>query len=830
MGRAHRSAVCVTEMLAQSDVACALDLLYEPGDVFEVRAPKCRERRGSSYTSTVCGYFTHDAIEQAAAAIAELDDADAAPGIYVTLNPVRPDLLARSANRLQFRAVQTTSDADVPTRRWMLIDVDPVRPSGVSATDVELTMSAERAEAIHAYLAGEGWPDPIRAMSGNGHHLLYRINLPADDDGLVKHVLEALAERFGDDAVSVDRSVFNPARIVKLVGTKARKGDDLRGHAGIEDRPHRRSEFIDVPTPIEIVPNGRLEALVTANAPRAAPQAHAIAPVLNERFPTTAAGVRDWLAARGVAVKGERCNGTKTMLLLERCPVDPEIVSTGGSDIAVLVGDDGRLAYCNKHNRGADFTWHDLRRAIDPEYAARPVADPDVDLSGLLGASRTTAGAAIRSDPSPAPFDPGPLPETMLRVPGFIGEVMDLCLATAPYPNRTLAFCGALALQAFLAGRKVRDPADNRTNIYLLGLAHSSAGKDWPRKINSRILHAVGLSNRLADQLASGEGIQDALFATPSLLFQTDEIDGLLQSMKRARDARFESIMATLLTMYSSSNSVYPMRRRANNAEPGVIDQPCLVLFGTAIPNHYYAALSERMLTNGLFARMLVLESGPRGTGQEPRAPDPSDQVIETAAWWANFRPGKGNLAEAHPTPKLVNQTPEAQAMLVDLRERAESEYAKAEVDRDAVATTVWGRVSENARKLALIYAVSECHAEPSIGGDAVRWASELVMHQTKRMLFMAAGHAAENPFDDLVLRLMRVLRAAEGQTLPHSVLLKRMRIDAKTFRQLVETLIERGDLTVEVAKTAGRDATAYRLLGKEAERSGKEGGPKSGL
>ena len=47
--------------------------------------------------------------------------------------------------------------------------------------------------------------------------------------------------------------------------------------------------------------------------------------------------------------------------------------------------------------------------------------------------------------------DPGPLPEELLRVPGFISEVMDHCLATAPYPNVALAFCGALALQAFLA-------------------------------------------------------------------------------------------------------------------------------------------------------------------------------------------------------------------------------------------------------------------------------------------------------------------------------------------------------------------------------------------
>jgi hypothetical protein len=54
-----------------------------------------------------------------------------------------------------------------------------------------------------------------------------------------------------------------------------------------------------------------------------------------------------------------------------------------------------------------------------------------------------------------------------------------------------MAFAGALALQATLAGRKVRDPGDNRTNIYILGLAHSSAGKDRPRKINAEILHTI---------------------------------------------------------------------------------------------------------------------------------------------------------------------------------------------------------------------------------------------------------------------------------------------------------------------------------------------------
>ena len=60
--------------------------------------------------------------------------------------------------------------------------------------------------------------------------------------------------------------------------------------------------------------------------------------------------------------------------------------------------------------------------------------------------------------------DPGPIPVDLLHVPGFISDVMDYTLSTAPYPEKTLAFGGALTLQGLLAGRKVRDEADNVTH------------------------------------------------------------------------------------------------------------------------------------------------------------------------------------------------------------------------------------------------------------------------------------------------------------------------------------------------------------------------------
>ncbi len=427
--------------------------------------------------------------------------------------------------------------------------------------------------------------------------------------------------------------------------------------------------------------------------------------------------------------------------------------------------------------------------------------------------AQDAADSGSSDDIAPEILDPGPLPDGLLRVPGFVSEVMDHCLATAPYPNVVMSFAGALCLQAVLAGRKVRDPGNNRTNLYLLGLAHSSAGKDHPRKLNIEILHAVGLSDQIGGRFASGEGVQDALFGQPCMLFQTDEIDGMLQSINKARDARHENIMGTLLTMYSSSNSVFPMRRKAGKESPGAIDQPCLVIFGTAIPNHYYEALSERMLTNGFFARMIILESGKRSAGQEPRIEPPPARVLETARWWADFRPGTGNLEVWHPVPQVVPLTQEAGEILVETRRETEAEYAKAEATGDTVGTAVWGRVTEHARKLALIHAVSENREHPEIGRHAARWARRFVMHQARRMLFMTQAHVAANPFHAECLKFLDKLRGAPGRELAHSVLLKRMKTDAKTFLAMVTTLEQRGDIEIRTQSTSGRSGRFYRLV-----------------
>lgn len=275
----------------------------DPSAVFEIRALECTPP-GFRTTRTFGGYFSVSQIDKAADAAAHLTKPASMGGcnakaVYFTLNPVLPDLLARRSNRVDLLPPResSTSDREIISRRWMLVDCDPKRPSGVSSSPAEQQAAESTSIAIRDHLTSIGWPLPIEADSGNGRHLLYRINLPADDGGIIQRCLQALAARFSSPAVDVDTSVFNPARICKLYGTYSRKGDST------EQRPHRRSRITQGPREgFGIVPEELLSALAS-EAPEQ--QKHSGKSRRSSAPQSVGDRVRAWLQKRGPSIAGQ---------------------------------------------------------------------------------------------------------------------------------------------------------------------------------------------------------------------------------------------------------------------------------------------------------------------------------------------------------------------------------------------------------------------------------------------------------------------------------------------------------------------------------------------
>jgi len=186
---------------------------------------------GVAYKGTISGYYDAKNYEQLAKDV--LQYVGKAESIYVTLNPVDPSLLGRADNKLKEKAKATTSDSDIVKRTLLLIDIDPERRSGISSSDEEKKKAKDVTEKIYKELKSRGFPEPIVADSGNGSHLLYFIDLKNNDETtkLIERFLIAVDLKFSTEEVKIDLKVFNAARITKLYGTKACKGDDA------DDRP-----------------------------------------------------------------------------------------------------------------------------------------------------------------------------------------------------------------------------------------------------------------------------------------------------------------------------------------------------------------------------------------------------------------------------------------------------------------------------------------------------------------------------------------------------------------------------------------------------------------
>src|SRR5712664_1459990 len=104
---------CAIQDAVEIRRAVNLFAFLERGDVVELRLP-------GSTKGTISAYFNDP--EKLVEAAAELSGSFGAP-VYFTLNQVRRDLLARSANRVTRYSRYTTKDNEILRLRWLPIDI-----------------------------------------------------------------------------------------------------------------------------------------------------------------------------------------------------------------------------------------------------------------------------------------------------------------------------------------------------------------------------------------------------------------------------------------------------------------------------------------------------------------------------------------------------------------------------------------------------------------------------------------------------------------------------------------------------------------------------------
>lgn len=793
-----------------------LQTLFHPGDAFEVRVLSATSV-GWRTPHTVAGYFDYDHVADARVCI---DALASYAGAYVTINPVNPALLSRAYNRLgAAQRDATTSDGDILCRRWLFVDVDPVRPAGISATDDEKSAARETAECLRDSLESVSWPEPVMVDSGNGFYLLYRINLPADDGGLVSRVLKAMSASMSTETVHIDTSVSNAARIARIPGTWNRKGDHR------PERPHRLATVLHVPDTLTPVPVELLEA-IAGTAPTPAPKPMRTAPINPDNarpgdLYAQTADVPELLLSHGWQMVGGPSNNQQW-----RRPgkTDGNHSATWNGEVFYVFSSSAPPFEPNT-GYGAFGVYAALEHGGDHSAAAKALhalgfhspeatypSYPGVDLGPFLasiGASGTVEVVEeeeeLEEEQPVEDFRPDVFPERLLYPPGLMGEVIRYNLDTAHKPQPVLALAGALCLQAALCARKVKTANGTRPNLYIIAVASSGAGKNHARSINRRILTESGNGKIHAESMVSGAAILTALADSKTMLFQLDELGIFMRGIKNPeKNPHGHDIIRKMLDLYSNSGCLYETSRYADKEKTTTIQDPHLILYGTTVAESLYDGLSVESVTNGFLARVMIFDSA----GAHPRRRilverSLPESILHTAKWWASFHPGGGNLdVEPIVVPVMLDAF-QHMANFIDI-ETEEQEKIK-----DSPLSTLWTRTAENADKLALLYACSANPESPIVNLKAVEWAYAVAEYLTRRMISIVGDNISSSQFHGDVLRVQKIIRDCGGR-ISRTDLIRKSKHKKRELDEIMEYLKDSEKIITEPGKKGG---VSYRLV-----------------
>lgn len=356
-------------MFDENEVRRALNVIHPNGYLFEIRIMSDRKISWS-------GYFRNAevAIKAIKDSIRNYDGLT----FYMTLNSIKDEIWNRKQkDKLIEYPKETTSDNDIVSYEWLFIDIDPVRSSGISSTNEQVSEAKKLMSMIFKQLKAEGFHEPIVAFSGNGWHLLYKIHLPstAENKRLIENVLKYLDIIYSQPGSKVDTGVFNPARICKLYGTKAQKGTNT------EECPHRMSKIWYVPEE-GIIPTEKayLEKLA-AKLPEP-PKA-----TKHNGYRPSEFDLGNWLTEHGINYSMSQ-TGDTTRYVLDHCFFND---NHKGKDAMLFQSSNGAIGYHCFHASCADKRWQDVRVLFEPDAYEQRVKEQEIMIRPKARAEPPTA-------------------------------------------------------------------------------------------------------------------------------------------------------------------------------------------------------------------------------------------------------------------------------------------------------------------------------------------------------------------------------------------------------------------------------------------------------
>ena len=332
------------------EVRRALEIFKPEGELVEIRAIGTK-KKGDIWS----GYFTnHEKIIEA------IKKFDSGYNLYFIFNKIKMLCYSMQQKDQMMYGVDSTNDKHIDSREWILIDFDPERDGAkISSTNEEKQYARIVANKVRNYLRDMGFNYPVVCDSGNGFHLLYKIDSWActdENNELVSNFLNSLSMMFSDEKIGIDVKVGNNSRITKLYGSVAQKGSNTKS------RPHRMSKILVVPS--EIKPTDKAYFVKVAEK---LPKVEK--PTYENRYGQDKFDIDNFLSKHGIQVARDITDSMgMRKIILQECPFDS---SHKAPDSAIFVSRDGAIGFTCFHSHCSQYTWKDVRLHYEPDAYSR---------------------------------------------------------------------------------------------------------------------------------------------------------------------------------------------------------------------------------------------------------------------------------------------------------------------------------------------------------------------------------------------------------------------------------------------------------------------------
>lgn len=353
-------------------------------------------------------------------------------------------------------------------------------------------------------------------------------------------------------------------------------------------------------------------------------------------------------------------------------------------------------------------------------------------------------------------------------------------------------------------------------NLWALMLGESSlTRKTTSMRLAMDIIKDIDESLILATTMGSAEGLLTGLSGRPKQvsIFWKDEVTGFFDSINR------KDYLADLPETLTQLYDVPKVLTRLLRKETITISEPYFIFFGGGIRDKVYSLINENYILSGFLPRFLVV-SGENDLSRFRRMGPPSEFSSEKKSnivrslsdlkdrYNATVKAKIGDQEIDWPTRIEARLTPEAWQFYGDIEEVLVK--AGSESDMSMMALPTFTRLAISLLKMSLLIAASR--REPDSSNHL-----NVEIQDVKQAAFYIErwGHysidlllnAGKTQSEKIIGRALGLIKRKEG--IPKGELMQRMHLSARESKDLIDTMDQRGLISV---KRAGNGLRLYSV------------------